>query len=71
MIDASSHRAAHTFDRATRRALYGREEQRIHDLVPAVFLYWQVAYAAVNSDLHHYRPAQYLSSNWNAWEWTY
>jgi peptide/nickel transport system substrate-binding protein len=71
VLTTTSHLAAHTFDRAQRRTLYQREETRIHELVPTVFLYWQVAYAAVNSDLHHYRAAQYLSSNWNAWEWSY
>ncbi len=71
IITDTSRRAARTFDRTVRRALYQREEERIHELVPAVFLYWQVAYAAVNSDLKHYRAAQYISSNWNAWEWTY
>jgi len=71
IVSATSHAAARTFDRATRKALYQREEERIHALVPAVFLYWQVAYAVYNSDLHHYRAAQYLSSNWNAWQWSF
>jgi peptide/nickel transport system substrate-binding protein len=71
VITATSHAAAHTFDRATRKALYAREEARIHELVPAVFLYWQIAYAAYNSDLKHYRAAEYLSSNWNAWQWSF
>jgi peptide/nickel transport system substrate-binding protein len=71
VITATSHAAARTFDRATRKALYAREEARIHELVPAIFLYWQIAYAAYNSDLKHYRAAQYLSSNWNAWEWSF
>jgi peptide/nickel transport system substrate-binding protein len=71
VLTQTSHDAARTFDRARRRALYQREEERIHALVPTVFLYWQVAYAAVNSDLHGYRPAAYLSSNWNAWQWSY
>jgi len=71
VITATSHAAARTFDRATRKALYAREEARIHELVPTVFLYWQIAYAAYNSDLKHYRAAQYLSSNWNAWEWSF
>jgi peptide/nickel transport system substrate-binding protein len=71
VISETSHAAARAFDRATRKALYAREEARIHELVPAVFLYWQIAYAAYNSDLKHYRAAQYLSSNWNAWEWSF
>lgn len=69
IVDATSHEAAHTFDRARRKVLYAREEARIHELVPAVFLYWQVSYSAVNSDLKNYKPAQYISSYWNAWEW--
>jgi peptide/nickel transport system substrate-binding protein len=71
VITATSHEAAHVVDRARRKALYQREEARINELVPAVFLYWQVAYAAYNSDLRNYRPAQYISSNWNSWEWTF
>ena len=71
ILTRTSHLAAHIFGRSVRRALYQREEERIHALAPTVFLYWQVAYAAVNSDLHHYRAAQYLSSNWNAWQWSY
>jgi len=69
VITATSHEAATVIDRARRKALYQREEERIHALVPAIFLYWQVAYAAYNSDLKNYKPAQYISSNWNSWEW--
>jgi peptide/nickel transport system substrate-binding protein len=71
VISATSHAAAHTFDRAKRKALYQQEEARIHEMVPAVFLYWQIAYAAYNSDLKHYKAAQYLSSNWNAYAWSF
>jgi peptide/nickel transport system substrate-binding protein len=71
VITATSHAAARTFDRATRKGLYAREEARIHELVPAIFMYWQIAYAAYNSDLKHYRAAQYLSSNWNAYAWSF
>jgi peptide/nickel transport system substrate-binding protein len=69
VLTATSHAAAHTVDRAQRRALYQREQERVHALVPAIFLYWQVAYAAYNSDLKNYKPAQFISSNWNSWEW--
>jgi peptide/nickel transport system substrate-binding protein len=71
VLTATSHAAAHTFDRAQRRALYAREEARIHELVPDVFLYWQVATAVVNSDLHGYHAAHFLSSNTDAWAWHY
>ena len=69
VLTATSHEAAHTLDRTRRKALYQRQAERIHELVPAIFLYWQVAYAAYNSDLKNYKPAQYISSNWNSWEW--
>jgi len=71
VLTQTSHAAARTFDRNARKALYAREEARIHELVPAVFLYWQVAAAVVNSDLRHYHAARFLSSNVNAWQWSY
>ncbi len=71
VLTQTSHEAAHVVDRARRRALYQRQQERIHELVPAVFLYWQIAYAAYNSDLKNYKPAQYISSNWNSWAWTF
>jgi peptide/nickel transport system substrate-binding protein len=59
-----------TFDRAKRKALYQREEERIHELVPAIFLYWSVDTSAVNSDLKNYRPAEYdMADLWNSYEW--
>jgi peptide/nickel transport system substrate-binding protein len=69
IVTRASHDALLTYDRARRRALYGEEEARIHQLVPAVFFYWQNSYAAYNGDLHGWRPATYLSDFWNAWDW--
>jgi peptide/nickel transport system substrate-binding protein len=62
--------ATRSYDRQIRKALYQREEERIHELVPAVFLYWQNQFAAYNSDLKHYKPAQFITSFWNSWEWS-
>jgi peptide/nickel transport system substrate-binding protein len=70
VITSTSEAAIRTFDRSERKALYQREEARIHELVPAVFLYWQTATAAYNDDLHGYRPAEYITDNWNSWEWS-
>jgi peptide/nickel transport system substrate-binding protein len=61
--------ALRTFDRPKRKVLYQREEERIHELVPVVFLYWENGYSAYNSDLTGYKPAQFVADNWNAWEW--
>ncbi len=69
LIAQTSEAALRTFDRARRKALYQREETRIHELVPAVFLYWENAVAAYNDDLRSYRPAEYITDNWNSWEW--
>ena len=69
VVDATSNAALRTFDRAKRKALYQREEERLHELVPAVFLYWEDEYVAVNSDLRGYAPAPYIANSWNSWEW--
>jgi peptide/nickel transport system substrate-binding protein len=69
-ITQLSDAAIRTFDRAKRKALYQREEMRIHELVPVVFLYWQRAVAAYDDDLRGYRPAEYITDNWNSWEWS-
>ena len=70
IITQTSEDALLTFDRARRRALYQREEERIHEMVPAIFLYWEVSYVGYNSDLRHYVPAQYdMAGAWNSYEW--
>jgi peptide/nickel transport system substrate-binding protein len=70
IITQTSEAALATFDRARRKALYAREEERIHALVPAIFLYWEVSYVGYNSDLKHYVPAQYdMAGAWNSYEW--
>jgi len=70
VITATSDAAIRTFDRTKRKALYAREEARIHALVPVVFLYWEERVAAYDDDLHGYRPAEYITDNWNAWQWS-
>ena len=70
IITQTSEDAQLTFDRARRKALYQREEERIHQMVPAVFLYWEVSYVAYNSDLRHYIPAEYdMAGAWNSYAW--
>jgi peptide/nickel transport system substrate-binding protein len=68
-IDRLSAQAAQTYDRAARRALYQREEERLRELVPAVFFYWETSYYGVNSDVRGFKPAAFLTDTWNAWEW--
>jgi peptide/nickel transport system substrate-binding protein len=70
LVTRTSHAALLTYDHAQRKALYQQEESRVHELVPAVFFYWQNAYSAVNTDMQNWKPATYISSFWNCWEWS-
>ncbi|MGC1380717.1 MAG: peptide ABC transporter substrate-binding protein [Candidatus Baltobacteraceae bacterium] len=69
IVNRTSAAAAATFDRDARRRLYQREEERIRDVVPAVFFSWQRSYTAMNADLKNYVPAAFIGDTWNAWEW--
>jgi peptide/nickel transport system substrate-binding protein len=69
VINETSAAQLRTFDRVKRKALVQREEMRIHELVPAIFLYWEKSYTAYNDDLKNYKPAEYIANSWNAWEW--
>ncbi len=62
--------AVSTFDRAKRKAYYQIEEQRIHQVVPAQFFYWENEYTAANSDLKNFKPAAFIQDTWNCWEWS-
>jgi peptide/nickel transport system substrate-binding protein len=69
VVNATSTAAQQTFDLARRRALYQREEERLRQLVPAVFFSWETGYAAINSDVKNYVPAAFIGDTWNAWQW--
>jgi len=69
IVDATSTAAASTFDPAKRKRLYQREEERLRELVPAVFFSWQTSYTAMNSDVKNFVPSAFLADTWNAWEW--
>jgi peptide/nickel transport system substrate-binding protein len=69
IVNRTSEEALLTFDHAKRKALYQQEEERIHELVPAVFFYWDNEYTALNSDVKNFRPSSYVQDTWNAWQW--
>ena len=69
LVNETSSAAASTFDTASRKMLYQREEERLRELVPAVFFSWQTNYTAINDDVKHYVPAAFIGDSWNAWEW--
>lgn len=70
IVNATSAAAAATFDFAKRKRLYQREEERIRQLVPAVFFSWRMNYTAMNTDLKNYIPAAFIGDTWNAWQWS-
>jgi peptide/nickel transport system substrate-binding protein len=70
VLTQASHDALLTFDRAKRKALYQKMAERVHELVPVVYLYWQNSFNAVNSDLKNWKSASYISNYWNCWEWS-
>ncbi|MGZ3498266.1 MAG: ABC transporter substrate-binding protein [Vulcanimicrobiaceae bacterium] len=69
LVDKYSDAAKRTFDQPERKALYQKEEDRIHELVPHVVVYWENSYTAMNSDLKNYKPAAFIQDTWNAWQW--
>jgi peptide/nickel transport system substrate-binding protein len=69
IVNATSAAAAGTFDVTARKRLYQREEERIRELVPAVFFSWRMNYTAMNADLENYVPAAFIADSWNSWEW--
>ena len=69
IVDATSDAAARSFDEHVRKALYQREQARLRALNPAIFVYWETGYVAMNRDLKNYRPAAFIADEWNAWQW--
>jgi len=70
VVNQTSEAAASTFDQATRKALYQREEVRLRELVPAVFFSWRANVTAINADVRNYVPAAFIGDSWNAWQWS-
>jgi peptide/nickel transport system substrate-binding protein len=69
IVNQTSTAAASTFDQNARKALYQREEERLRELVPAVFFSWRNNFTAINSDVGNYVPAAFIGDSWNAWQW--
>jgi peptide/nickel transport system substrate-binding protein len=69
IVNETSAAAASTFDQAKRKVLYQREEERIRELVPAVFFAWSANYTAMNTDVKNYIPGAFIGDTWNAWQW--
>jgi peptide/nickel transport system substrate-binding protein len=70
IVDQTSLAATRTYDPAERKALYQREEERIRQLNPAIFVNWQMDYTGMNTDVRGYVPGAFLTDTWNSWEWS-
>jgi peptide/nickel transport system substrate-binding protein len=70
IVNATSAAAASTFDLAARKRLYQREEERLREVVPAVFFSWRMNYTAMNDNLKNYVPGAFIGDSWNAWQWS-
>ena len=69
LINRLSEEALRTNDRAKRKALYQREEERLRELYVQVAVYWEDKYTAVNTDMQNYEPAAFIADTWNSWQW--
>jgi len=69
-LDEAESRAMSSYDRATRKAMYGRVQRILADRVPFTVLWYQRQLDVVNSDLRNYKPAHAVTPFWNAWDWS-
>jgi peptide/nickel transport system substrate-binding protein len=69
-LDAAESRAMNAYDRATRKAMYGRVQRILADQLPFIVLWYQRQLDVVNTDLRNYKPAHAVTPFWNAWEWS-
>lgn len=69
LVNRLSEEALRTNDRAKRKALYQREEERLRELYVQVAVYWENKYTAVNTDMQNYKPAAFIADTWNSWQW--
>lgn len=69
VIDALTDEAATTIDRDERRDRYWRIQELLLREVPAIFLYWERAYASARSDLGGFWPSAFTPLLWNAETW--
>ncbi|MFN2459978.1 MAG: ABC transporter substrate-binding protein [Candidatus Velthaea sp.] len=62
--------AAREYDRAKRKPLYARLQQRIHALLPFQTMVWRANIDAYNEDLQNFRPVPAVSDFWNVADWS-
>ncbi len=67
--DAAERTAMTAYDRATRRAAYGRAQERLAAGLPADPLYFMSRTDIVSDRFVGYRPAPAVSTFWNTWEY--
>jgi peptide/nickel transport system substrate-binding protein len=68
-IDDLTERAVVELDPAARRDLYFEIQKLLHEQVPAVFLWWDLFYAAAARPVGGFWPSAFNDLTWNAEEW--
>lgn len=69
-MDAFQTQALSTYDRAARKAAYGKIETLLAMDVPQVYIYYQPQISAVNPALKNFKPSM-ITTTWNAQDWTF
>ncbi|HLI95641.1 MAG TPA: peptide ABC transporter substrate-binding protein [Candidatus Baltobacteraceae bacterium] len=69
-LDAAETRAMNSYDRTTRKAMYGRVQAIVASQIPFVVLWYQQQLDVVNTDFRGYKPAHAVTPFWNTWEWS-
>lgn len=69
-LDAAENHAMSSYDRATRKAMYGRVQEIVASELPFIVLWYQRQLDVVNTDFRNYRPAHAVTPFWNTWEWS-
>jgi peptide/nickel transport system substrate-binding protein len=68
-LDAAMHVQLTNSDRAARKKAFDTIQERLALDVPMLVLWFGRRISVYNTDLKNYRPAHYVTSWWNPWEW--
>ena len=69
-LDDAEAKALSSYDRATRAAMYDKEQEIVSSQLPIIVLWYQRQLDVINTDLENYRPAHAVTPFWNTWEWS-
>ena len=56
-------------DQEARKQIYGEIQALLHEEVPVIFMYWDVAFPAARSNIGGYQPNAFTNLLWDAGRW--